>query len=95
VQRLRAAAHVKAVYDVTIAYAKHEKVFQSPPPFYQTVLLRRLDEQWRFYVHVDRYLIADLPDTDEALAQWLEDRWIEKGDQLEMLRKKLEDRTPW
>ena len=95
VQKLRTAAQVKAVYDVTVAYAKDNRIFQSPPTFGQTLMLPRLDKEWRFFVHVDRHLLEELPSSEEELAQWLEDRWIEKGERLEDLRQKLQDGLPW
>jgi len=99
VQRLRTTTHVKAVYDVTIAYARFTDegvaIFQSPPTFAQTVFTPRLNEQWRFFVHVDRHPLCDLPRTDEALAQWLEDRWVEKGERLGGLKERLLAGLPW
>lgn len=95
VQKLRTAPHVKAVYDITVAYAKDNSKFQSPPTFGQTLSVPRLDKQWRFYVHVNRHLLADLPKNDEDLAQWLEDRWVEKGEWLETLNQRLAKGMPW
>ena len=90
VQQLRQAPQVKAVYDVTVAYVKDSKSIQAAPSFVQSIILPRLDEIWEFHVHVDRHPIEELPRTDEDLAQWLEDRWLEKGDRIESLRKKME-----
>ena len=95
VQKLRTAPHVTAVYDVTVAYAKDDKVFQNPPTFGQTLLHPRLGEEWRFYTHVERHAISDLPRTDEELAQWLEDCWVRKGERLERLRLALEEGRSW
>ena len=94
VQRLRQAPHVKAVYDVTVAYAKGDS-FQNPPTFSQSLYLPRLDKEWKFFVHVERHLLHELPHTDDELAQWLEDRWIEKGERLELLRNRLAHGLPW
>ena len=91
VQKLRNSSHVKAVYDITIAYARNDgSQFQQPPTFAQSITLPRLDQQWRFFVHVDRYLMEQLPKSDGEIAQWLEDRWIEKGERLESLRQRLQ-----
>ncbi len=91
VQKLRNTSQVKAVYDVTIAYAKNDgSQFQQPPTFAQSVTIPRLDQQWRFFVHVERYLINQLPKSDGEIAHWLEDRWIEKGERLESLRLRLQ-----
>lgn len=94
VQQLRRAPHVKAVYDVTIAYARKDQ-FMNPPTFFQTLVTPHLDRTWRFYVHVDRYPIEELPTTDEELAKWLETRWMEKGERLESLRTKFVKGAPW
>lgn len=95
VQKLRTAPQVKAVYDFTIAYAKNNRVFQHAPSFGQTLMVPRLDKSWKFFVHVNRYSIEDLPNSEEELVRWLEDRWLEKGERLEQLRQKLEKGLPW
>ncbi|KAI9709259.1 MAG: hypothetical protein M1820_003379 [Bogoriella megaspora] len=94
VSQLRHTPHVRAVYDVTIAYA-HGKTFMEAPSFWQTVSQPKLDKDWRFHVHVDRYTLKELPDTDEELAKWLEARWMEKGDRLEILRDALMKDEEW
>lgn len=96
VQNLRSTSHVKAVYDCTVAYAnKNGNIFQQPPTFAQSIMLPRLDENWRFFVHVERHPIEELPKSDEEIAQWLEDRWVEKGDRLDILRQRLQKGLPW
>ncbi|KAH9845732.1 Acyltransferase C-terminus [Teratosphaeria destructans] len=95
VQKLRQTPSMKAVYDITVAYAKDDKVFQQPPKFVESVLTASLSEKWRFFVHVDRHPLETLPQTEEGLAQWLEDRWVEKGDRLETLNQKLQKGLPW
>ncbi|OQO06346.1 hypothetical protein B0A48_08935 [Cryoendolithus antarcticus] len=94
VQQLRQAPHIKAVYDITIAYA-HGKDFQRPPSFWQTLLSPNMGRDWTFYVHVERHELSTLPQTNEELARWLEHRWVEKGQRLEALRKKLEQGQSW
>ena len=94
-QKLRNAPHVRAVYDVTVAYAENNRYFLRSPSFTDSLMIPRLDKNWRFFVHVDRHLIEELPDSDEELAQWLEDRWVEKGERLEELRQKLDQGLPW
>ncbi|PNS17102.1 hypothetical protein CAC42_3837 [Sphaceloma murrayae] len=88
VQTLRKAAHVKAVYDVTIAYAQGNK-FLSPPSFLETISTADLGNKYKMYVHVDRHELASLPESAEELAKWLEDRWMEKGDRLESIKTQL------
>lgn len=126
VQQLRQAPHVKAVYDVTIAYARirtpssHTNSsttmpptngagpkmvngakaargieFMVPPTFLQTVLTPRLDREWRFFVHLERFAIEDLPQGEEDLAAWLEERWVEKGERLERSRGLLVEGREW
>lgn len=96
VQNLRKAPHVKAVYDCTIAYAdEHGRRFQHAPSFTQSLMLPGLNQRWRFFVHVERFPIEDLPVSDEALAGWLEERWVAKGERLETLRQRLAEGLPW
>nr|POF26173.1 lysocardiolipin acyltransferase 1 [Quercus suber] len=111
VQALRDAPHVRAVYDVTIAYAERRRatgsdgvgggagqerwVFQRAPTFAQSVLEPRLEARWRFYVHVERFELRGLPAEAEELAAWLEGRWVEKGRRLEELRRQLERGEAW
>ncbi|KAK0724009.1 hypothetical protein B0T21DRAFT_423380 [Apiosordaria backusii] len=85
VMHLRKAPHVRAVYDLTLAYQKGEK-FQQAPTMWETVAVPRLslgEEQggqgYRFHVHVRRFPIEELPGDAAGLAKWLEQRWIEKG----------------
>ena len=96
VQKLRTSTQVKAVYDITVAYAKNDgRMFQQAPTFAQSIMLPRLNEQWRFFVHVERHPMEEMPRSDEEIAQWLEDRWVEKGERLEILRQKLQKGLPW
>ena len=94
-QKLRQTPHVQAVYDMTIAYAENDQLFLSPPTFWQTLSEPRLDQHWRFFVHVERHELRSLPQASEDLATWLEDRWIEKGQRLEHLRSQLLQGLPW
>ena len=102
VQQLRQAPHVKAVYDLTIAYHNKQDsagalgeggggsdAFQKPPSIWTTLSTAGLSDRWgyRFHVHVRRFPIESLPEKDEDLATWLEERWIEKGVWLEAKRQ--------
>jgi len=99
VQHLRSAPHVKAVYDVTVAYADTHTAqpagktapfaFQSPPTFVQSVFTPDVGKRWKTLVHVRRFEIGDLPVDEEGLRTWLEERWVEKGELLEELRGKM------
>jgi len=94
VQNLRKSEHVKAVYDVTIAYAK-DKHFMTPPSFLQTMYQTNLGQSYTMYVHVRRHEIVDLPMTDGEISKWLESRWMEKGDRLEVLKQQLVQGEVW
>ncbi|TPX08802.1 uncharacterized protein E0L32_009742 [Thyridium curvatum] len=91
VRHLRAAApHVRAVYDLTIAYADHTGQFGAAPSMWETLSAPGLSaaagtggEGYRFHVHARRFPLEDLPPSDEELAAWLESRWVEKGEWLE------------
>ncbi|KAI4749575.1 hypothetical protein E4T50_00053 [Aureobasidium sp. EXF-12298] len=94
VQQLRKTPHVKAVYDVTIAYAEDDK-FMSPPSFFKTVFQPNLAQSYRMYAYVRRFELTSLPTTDGEIAQWLEDKWVEKGERLAKLKKSLDYGEPW
>lgn len=95
VKELRKGSSVKAIYDMTLAYA-HDKQFFEVPSMWESLSEPRLDRSWKFHVHVDRYSIEDLQGlSDSELASWLEQRWIEKGKRLEVLQKDLENGRPW
>jgi hypothetical protein len=40
----------------------------------------------KFHVHARRFPIESLPEKDEGLAKWLEERWVEKREWLEAQR---------
>ncbi|GAB7342653.1 hypothetical protein MBLNU457_g0811t1 [Dothideomycetes sp. NU457] len=94
VKNLRKAPHVKAVYDVTIAYS-HSKQFMSPPSFFDTIYRPNLHRSWRMYAHVNRYELASLPESDQELASWLEASWAEKGRKLTSLETQLRKGEQW
>lgn len=56
---------------------------------WQTLSTPHLGLHYQFHVHVDRYALDELPHGEQELAQWLEDRWIAKGDRLEKWRLEL------
>ncbi|KAI4602724.1 hypothetical protein KJ359_007942 [Pestalotiopsis sp. 9143b] len=84
VRHLRKAPHVKAVYDLTIAY-QHRDQFHKAPDMWETLKLPAITSGlgYKFHVHARRFPLEELPHTDEELAKWLEQRWIEKGEWLE------------
>ncbi|KAK8554227.1 hypothetical protein V6N13_073160 [Hibiscus sabdariffa] len=66
---------VPAVYDMTVAIPK-----SSPSP----TLLRLFKGQSSVvHVNVKRHLMKELPETDEAVAQWCKDLFVEKDKLLE------------
>ncbi|OCK85125.1 hypothetical protein K432DRAFT_67490 [Lepidopterella palustris CBS 459.81] len=95
VNTLRHTKHVRGVYDITIAYA-HGKNFMEAPSFWETIATSDLSKAgYKFYVHVDRYEMKELPETKEDLAKWLEGRWVKKGEKLEELKEKLARGEDW
>jgi hypothetical protein len=87
-------SHVKAVYDITIAYAEDDK-FMSPPSFFKTVFQPNLAQRYRMYAYVRRFELSSLPEAENEIIQWLEDRWVEKGERLADLKKSLDYGEPW
>ncbi|KAL1302531.1 hypothetical protein AAFC00_002915 [Neodothiora populina] len=93
VQHMR-KSHITAVYDVTIAYAD-ERSFMSAPSFLQTLYLPEIRKRFRMHIHTERFELASLPATDEGLAEWLEKRWVAKGEKLVALKQELDRGHPW
>ncbi|KAB2577780.1 Phospholipid/glycerol acyltransferase [Lasiodiplodia theobromae] len=94
---IAANSHVRAVLDVTIAYA-HGSKFMQAPPFWETIAngnLSRGPSGYRFYAHVNRWDMDQLPEGEEALAEWLEERWKDKGKRLEELKTMLDRGEEW
>lgn len=89
VQQLCKAPHVVAVYDLTIAY-QHRGAFQAAPSMWETLSVPGLSSRggFKFYVHARRFPIETLLGSDNELAHWLEERWLEKGEWLEAKRQK-------
>lgn len=88
VQHLRKASHVKAVYDLAIAY-QCDGVFHKAPTMWETLSMPGLsaDSKFRFHIHARRFPLESLPESDEGLAQWLEQRWVAKGEWLESCKQ--------
>ncbi|KAJ7972243.1 1-acyl-sn-glycerol-3-phosphate acyltransferase [Quillaja saponaria] len=61
---------VPAVYDITVAIPK-----SSPPP---TMLRLFKGQPSVVHVHIKRHLMKELPETDEAVAQWCRDIFVAK-----------------
>lgn len=93
VQQLRHTTHVTAIYDVTLAYAYGNR-FMLAPTMWESLARGKLSVAaeeggagYRFHVHVKRYELAQMPVKETELAEWLEQRWMEKGDWLEEKQK--------
>lgn len=65
--------HVSAVYDVTIGYV------DGLPTLWQWAK----GEMREVHLHVRRYALDELPAEQEALADWLRDRFVEKDERLD------------
>lgn len=61
---------VPAIYDVTVAIPK-----SSPPP---TMLRLFTGQSSVVHVHIKRHLMKDLPEAEEAVAQWCRDIFVAK-----------------
>ncbi|KAG9134746.1 hypothetical protein Leryth_001056 [Lithospermum erythrorhizon] len=61
---------VPAIYDVTVTIPK-----SSPPP---TMLRLFKGQSSVVHVHLKRHLMKDLPENDEAIAQWCKDIFVAK-----------------
>ena len=95
VKALGASGSIKAVYDLTIAYA-HEGRFFEAPTMWQTLFEPSLGGSWRFHIHAERFDIQDLAcKSDAELAAWLEQRWMAKSSKLQRLQQSLEAGKDW
>jgi hypothetical protein len=41
---------------------------------------------YKFHVHTRRFPIETLPESDDELAKWLENVWLEKGEFLDVMK---------
>lgn len=87
IQALR-DSHVQYIYDVTIAYRQGT----SPEGFGKTVgafqhyYVHQLSPEYRYHIHVDKFLISELPADDKELSGWLLQRFQAKDRFLENLK---------
>jgi hypothetical protein len=95
VKELGTPSSVKAIYDLTLAYAHNGRFFEAPS-MWETLSQPALDKGWRFHVHVDRFEIKELRGKSDAeLAAWLQNRWVQKSKRLEKLQRDFEEGTDW
>ncbi|KAG0262981.1 hypothetical protein BG011_009479 [Mortierella polycephala] len=83
-------SHVKCVYDFTFAYYHKTKGFGVPPNLVR-VHTGQLSPEYKFHVHVKRYLIEDLPTDDEKLSEWVVQKYVEKDAFLEQMKESWTD----
>jgi len=77
-------SHIRHVYDLTIAYYP---MTIKPPTMLQIFCLKTISPFYKFHVHVRRYDIDELPRGTQELNAWLLDRWVEKDQYLEGLKR--------
>ncbi|ORY05421.1 1-acylglycerol-3-phosphate acyltransferase [Basidiobolus meristosporus CBS 931.73] len=87
VQALR-DSHVKYVYDLTLAYWNKVRGFCAAPGMVG-VHTQCLDD-YKFHVHIRRFLISELPEDEEKLSEWVRQIYQEKDDYLDELKTNWE-----
>lgn len=75
-------ANTDAVYDVTVAFS-NTKDFTTKQRLVAPGLVAFLKGNWKLHIHVTRIAIKDVPETDEALRDWLVERYQQKDKMLE------------
>ncbi|KAL7747960.1 hypothetical protein RI367_006708 [Sorochytrium milnesiophthora] len=73
-------SHIKYMYDLTIAYF-HEPTRTMNRHFPTLIDMHsneNLHKDWRFHMHLDRFLLEEIPATEDEFGVWIEQRWIEK-----------------
>ncbi|ORX61840.1 hypothetical protein DM01DRAFT_1360988 [Hesseltinella vesiculosa] len=85
-------SHVKYVYDLTIAYRHNVPgaEFNEAPTMVE-LHTTTLSPDYQFHVHVRRFALEDLPQNDDAIGDWLRQRFVEKDLFLEQLRQDWTD----
>jgi hypothetical protein len=69
---------------MTIAY-EHDHKFLQAPTIWESLSYNDLSGKrgYKFHVHVRRFALEDLPESDAELSKWLETVWLEKGEYLD------------
>ncbi|CAO0791885.1 unnamed protein product [Mucor circinelloides] len=81
-------SHIKYVYDLTIAYRQTTNLKGiNQAPSMVRAHVHSLWPEYEFHVNVRRYAIADLPEDENELGDWLRARWAEKDSILTTLKK--------
>jgi hypothetical protein len=95
IKELRNSSSIRAVYDITIAYARRGR-FLEAPSMWTTISEPKLGRDWKFHVQVERFDIEEFAAmTDAEIAFWLENRWIEKSKTLERFQEALVSADGW
>lgn len=77
VSALRHTKHVRAVCDMTIAYARGNNFMQAPSSWQTIPTADLAKEAYKFYIHNDRYDTNELPES--GLSKWLKRDGSRKG----------------
>lgn len=51
----------------------------SAPTMWESFTFARVSPPWKFHVHVRRFELKSLPEDEEGVKNWLEERWVEKS----------------
>ncbi|OLL26518.1 putative 1-acyl-sn-glycerol-3-phosphate acyltransferase 5 [Neolecta irregularis DAH-3] len=78
-------SHIKAIYDVTIAYSRGSEFQKSP--LMSEILYGAHLPSWKFHIHTRRYSMESVPLTDKELETWLTERWVEKDRILDEMKE--------
>lgn len=80
-------SHVKHVYDMTLVYRHETGKMQRAPTPVETHSYGDLSLHYKFHLHVRRFAIADIPQDEDSVTEWLETRWQEKDRVLESMAR--------
>ena len=89
VQGIRQSTNIKYVYDFTLAFYDSLKGFGAAPSLFDINILGNAQTN-RVMIDVKRFLLVDLPESDEDLSLWLQNLFYEKDLFLEALKTKWE-----
>ncbi len=78
-------SHVKYIYDFTLAYSHKEKGFGVLPSI-STILSQDISD-YQFHIHIRRFSIESIPESDEEIYKWAIDLFQYKDNLLEKLKQ--------
>lgn len=79
-------SYIKVVYDFTIAFQHDLKGFGHSIAITDAMFSNI--EHFRVFIDCKRYLISELPNSEEGLSQWLKERYYEKDAFLKSMKYK-------